>query len=222
MPQTMNELISEYVTAIRNIYGTHLKQVILYGSYARGDFNADSDVDIMLLVDLPEDKLSGFSDALAELGFDYNVEHDIWFMPVVKNIDHFNYWRQAYPFYSNVAKEDLDAAYVLLEAESYRGANNRAYYAIFHAVSAVLALEGIAFKRHKDTLGYFNKNYVAAEIFPREIGRKIVKAEEIRHASDYDAFYIASKEDTVQQVETADKLIQLLSDFCQNKNKESE
>lgn len=74
-----------------------------------------------------------------------------------------------------IAKEDLDAAYVLLEAESYRGANNRAYYAIFHAVSAVLALEGIA-----------------------------------------------SKEDTVQQVETADKLIQLLSDFCQNKNKESE
>lgn len=121
-----------------------------------------------------------------------------------------------------IAKEDLEAAYVLLEAKSYRGANNRAYYAIFHAVSAVLALEGIAFKRHKDTLGYFNKNYVAAEIFPREIGRKIVKAEEIRHASDYDAFYIASKEDTVQQVETADKLIQLLSDFCQNKNKESE
>lgn len=107
MPQTMNELISEYVTEIRNIYGTHLKQVILYGSYARGDFNADSDVDIMLLVDLPEDKLSGFSDALAELGFDYNVEHDIWFMPVVKNIDHFNYWRQAYPFYSNVAREGV-------------------------------------------------------------------------------------------------------------------
>ncbi len=114
-----------------------------------------------------------------------------------------------------VAKEDLNAARVLLEAESYRGANNRAYYAIFHAISAVLALEGIAFKRHKDILAYFNKNYVAAEIFPREMGRKIVKAEEVRHASDYDTFYIASKEDTIYQVETADELIQLVSDFCQ-------
>lgn len=107
MPQTMSNLIQEYVTAIRKIYGTHLKQVILYGSYARGDFNADSDVDIMVLVDLPEEKLNSFSDELSELGFDYNVTHDIWFMPVVKNIEHFQYWRQAYPFYSNVAKEGI-------------------------------------------------------------------------------------------------------------------
>lgn len=107
MPQTISNLIQEYVTAIRKIYGTHLKQVILYGSYARGDFNADSDVDIMLLVDLPEEKLNLFSDELSELGFDYNVTHDIWFMPVVKNIEHFQYWRQAYPFYSNVAKEGI-------------------------------------------------------------------------------------------------------------------
>ena len=119
-----------------------------------------------------------------------------------------------------VAQEDFHAAKLLLEANSYRGANNRAYYAIFHAVSAVLALEGIAFKKHKDTLAYFNKNYVATELFPREMGRKIVKAEEIRHASDYDTFYIASKEDTVQQIETADKLIRLVSEFCQNKQKE--
>jgi len=107
MPQSMNNLIHEYVSAIHEIYGTHLKQVILYGSYARGDFNSDSDVDIMVLVDLPDDRMSEFSDALSELGFDYNVDHDIWFMPVVKNIDHFHYWSQAYPFYSNVAKEGI-------------------------------------------------------------------------------------------------------------------
>ena len=97
-----------------------------------------------------------------------------------------------------VAKEDLQAANLLLEANSYRGANNRAYYAIFHAVSAVLATAGVAFKKHKDTLAYFNKNYVAVEIFPRNLGRKIVKAEEIRHESDYDTFYIASKEVTIE------------------------
>ncbi len=107
MSQTMSNLIKEYVTAIRKIYGSHLKQVILYGSYARGDFREDSDVDIMLLVDLPEEKLSEFSDNLSELGFDYNVDYDVWFMPVVKNIDHFRYWCQAYPFYTNVAKEGI-------------------------------------------------------------------------------------------------------------------
>lgn len=113
-----------------------------------------------------------------------------------------------------VAKEDLQAAYLLLEANSYRGANNRAYYAIFHAVSAVLVMEGVAFKKHKDTLAYFNKNYVATEIFPRNLGRKIVKAEEIRHESDYDTFYIASKEITVEQIQTAEQLIELVEEYC--------
>ncbi|MDY4969527.1 MAG: HEPN domain-containing protein [Lachnospiraceae bacterium] len=112
-----------------------------------------------------------------------------------------------------VAKEDLATAQLLVEAEQYRGANNRAYYAIYHAIDAVLAIEGKAFKRHKDTLGYFNKNYVATNIFPRDLGRRVVKAEEIRHASDYDTFYIASKEVTLQQVETAEQLIALVCDY---------
>ena len=85
MATEMQNLITEYVTAVKKIYGNHLKQVILYGSYARGDYTKDSDVDIMLLVDLDETELDTFSDALSELGFEYNVEHDIWMMPIVKN-----------------------------------------------------------------------------------------------------------------------------------------
>lgn len=105
-----------------------------------------------------------------------------------------------------IAKEDLETAQLLLDAKQYRGANNRAYYSIYHTIDAVLSIEGIAFKRHKDTLAYFNKQYIATEIFPREMGKKIVKAEEIRHSSDYDTFYVASKETTLQQVETAEQL----------------
>ena len=113
----------------------------------------------------------------------------------------------------NVAREDMDTANLTFEAGQYRAANNRAYYSIFHTICAVLAKEGVAFKRHKDTLSYFNKNYVQPEIFPRELGRKIVKAEEIRHASDYDTFYIASKEITAQQIETATKILGLAEQY---------
>lgn len=116
-----------------------------------------------------------------------------------------------------VAKEDLDTAYLLLDAKQYRGANNRAYYSIYHTIDAVLSIEGTAFKRHKDTLAYFNKQYVATEIFPHEMGRKIVKAEEIRHASDYDTFYVASKEVTLQQVETAEQLLKLAEKYYNEK-----
>ena len=105
MPQTMQTLLDRYVTEVQKIYGTHLKSVILYGSYARGDFTQESDVDIMVLVDLPADKMDEYSDELAEVDYEYNVNYDIWMMPVVKNVEHFNRWVSAYPFYSNVQRE---------------------------------------------------------------------------------------------------------------------
>ena len=107
MPKLVQDLINQYVSAIRNIFGKHIKQVILYGSYARGDFHKDSDIDIMVLVDLPIDKIESYSDTLSELGFEYNVKHDMWFMPIVKNIQHFSQWCTVYPFYSNVMKEGV-------------------------------------------------------------------------------------------------------------------
>ena len=54
MPRATQDLIRQYVFAIRNIYGKHVKQVILYGSYARGDFRSDSGIDIMILLDLTD------------------------------------------------------------------------------------------------------------------------------------------------------------------------
>ena len=112
------------------------------------------------------------------------------------------------------ARSDLKSAKILLAAEEYKGANNRAYYAIFHAINAVHAVGGKAYKRHKDAIANFNKEYVKTEIFPREIGRKISEAVEIRHASDYDDFYIASREEAERQITVADEFIQLSEEYC--------
>ena len=112
------------------------------------------------------------------------------------------------------AKESLKSAKILLAAEEYKGSNNRAYYAIFHAINAVHALNGKSFKSHKDAIGNFNKDYVKTEIFPREIGRKIGEAEEIRHASDYDDFYIAIREETERQVMVAEEFLRLVERYC--------
>lgn len=112
------------------------------------------------------------------------------------------------------AKDNLRSARILLNAEEYKSANNRAYYAIFHAINAVHAISGKAYKRHKDAIANFNKEYVKNEIFPREIGRKINEAEEIRHASDYDDFYIANKDESERQVIVAEEFIALVEQYC--------
>lgn len=121
-----------------------------------------------------------------------------------------------------VAQEDLDTARENFERNRLRAANNRAYYAIYHAITAVLAFEPVAFKSHKITLGYFNKEYVRTEIFPRELGHQISIAQAVRHSSDYDEFYIASRTKTEKQIACADTLIKEVKKYLKKKNQEKE
>lgn len=113
------------------------------------------------------------------------------------------------------AREELDTAQLLLDNQKLKAANNRAYYSIYYSLTAVLCLEPIAFKKHKDTIAYFNKNYVHTGIFSREIGRAIAKAAKVRHASDYDEFYIAGREEAEKQIQTANDLITAVEDYIE-------
>ena len=116
-----------------------------------------------------------------------------------------------------IAKSDIKSAKILLKADEFRGANNRAYYGIYHAISAIHALDGNAYRRHKDALANFNKKYIKEEIFPRTLGRKIAEAEEIRHASDYDDFYIATREEADEQIATAIELVEKIEEYIKEK-----
>ena len=111
------------------------------------------------------------------------------------------------------AKEDLEAGKLLYDKNFYKSANNRAYYSIFHSIKAVLALEPIDFKRHKDVLAYFNKNYINKEIFSRMMGRKIQNASAIREDSDYDDEFIVDADKTNEQLKTAEELIELVDNY---------
>ena len=112
------------------------------------------------------------------------------------------------------AKDSLKVAERCLEDGFVKDAINRSYYAAFYAIKAVLALGTIDFKRHKDVVAYFNKEYVATEIFPRELGRKLGRLKQLREKSDYDDFYIASKEESERQISVADEFIILAEKYC--------
>ena len=108
MSQVLNEILKKYVEDVHKIYGEKLRTIILYGSYARGDFRPDSDIDIMILVDLSDDEIRRKGHMLSDLTFDYNFDHDLEIMPIVKNRDHFNKWLRAYPFYNSVKNEGVE------------------------------------------------------------------------------------------------------------------
>ncbi len=105
------------------------------------------------------------------------------------------------------ARELLNDAKQLYRMGSYRSANNRAYYAIFYGMKAVLALDEVDFKKHSGVIQYFQREYVKTGIFDKEYSRIIMEASEIRNASDYDDFYLVSVAETEMQISGAEKLI---------------
>ncbi len=107
MTQTMQSLMEQYIVEIKRIYGTHLRKVILFGSYARGDFKPDSDIDIMILLDMSDMDLKAYSQQLSYMTYDFNLDNDLDIKPIVRSEDHFRKWVVNYPFYANINKEGV-------------------------------------------------------------------------------------------------------------------
>ena len=116
----------------------------------------------------------------------------------------------------NQAKENIVEAEALYGINRYKGASNRAYYAIFHAIKSLLALEEVDFKKHSSVIAYFNKEYISNEIFPKELGKRISEARFYREKSDYVDFYIITKEECESQIETAKETISCIEEYLDN------
>ena len=84
------------------------KKALLYGSYARGDNNNDSDIDIMILADIPADETwkarVKFDDIINKL----DLEHDVLISLIVKDNETFYKWLDVMPFYQNVLKDGVE------------------------------------------------------------------------------------------------------------------
>ena len=101
MPNKIKDLLELYKEEIDKLGREHLVKIILYGSYARGDFRQDSDIDIMILVNDLDDSLVEYENKVDDLTYGTEI------MPIVKNIDQFEYWKNAYMFYKNVDQEGV-------------------------------------------------------------------------------------------------------------------
>lgn len=107
MPNMIRDILKSYCKELKQFFGTSLVKVILFGSYARGDYNKNSDIDLMILVNVPPEQISDFADKIYDLTYDYEQEHDIEINPCIQSIDTYNYWKGVYPFFMNIEKEGL-------------------------------------------------------------------------------------------------------------------
>ena len=114
------------------------------------------------------------------------------------------------------AQKCLKSADNLLTMEDYLAVLNRSYYAIFHAVRAILALDGIDRKKHSGVISCFQQNYVKTGMFDKKYSSIVQDAFEVRQESDYEDFYVISKEEAVIQLENAKEFICVVKQYIEN------
>lgn len=107
MPELVHNIVHRFAGEIREIYGDVLKEVIVYGSYAHGDYQKNSDIDIMILVDASDTEIKRRFNLVCDLAYDFELEYGIVISPLVKNEEHFMKWSDTLPFYRNVKQEGI-------------------------------------------------------------------------------------------------------------------
>jgi len=101
------------------------------------------------------------------------------------------------------ARETLKAAELTLVHELYDDSANRSYYAVFHAVRALLALEGADYKRHSGVIAHFQREYVKTGKFDKKYSEIVVSSFTARQNSDYGDFFPISREEAETQLAEA-------------------
>lgn len=102
-----NRILCEFRNKTKSIMGDSLKQMILYGSYARGDYGDNSDMDIMVLTELTDDRIIQIEDEIFDAAYDIELEYGVPISVNIKNEKHFKNWVNSLPYYSNIQKEGI-------------------------------------------------------------------------------------------------------------------
>lgn len=115
------------------------------------------------------------------------------------------------------AKEKLSYIPGIMDLGDYKTVANRAYYAVFYAMRAVLALDGFDSKKHAGIISEFRRSYIKTGIFDEQLSDIIGELFTVRTNSDYDDFYLVSKEKAIRQYESAVLFVKAIDQYLQEK-----
>ena len=107
LPVNVQESIDKFVEECSNILGDRLKKIILYGSYARGDYNKSSDIDILVLTDYNPSQFYSVLKELSSMTYDIELDYNVILIPLINNIKTYNEEMDTIPFYANIQKEGV-------------------------------------------------------------------------------------------------------------------
>ena len=107
IPDIMLSAVSDLSKIIEDTIHDKLKKIILYGSFSRGDYSSESDVDILILTDLPEQEFNELDCRLDDISAELSLKYGLVIIPLLKNISPFLSYSNVLPFYNNIVKEGI-------------------------------------------------------------------------------------------------------------------
>ena len=104
----LEKLLEKLTSYTIEVFGDKLDKIILYGSYARGDYDSESDIDVMIMVDISPEKLGWYRGAISEYCASLNLEYGVFIAPKLQSTAKFIEWKKYMPFYANVEREGIE------------------------------------------------------------------------------------------------------------------
>ena len=113
------------------------------------------------------------------------------------------------------ARDCLETAKELVKIQKYYTAVNRCYYAVFHAMRAVLAMDRTDRKHHSALIAEFRKRYIKTEIFDTELSKIITVLFDSRTDSDYDDYYTVTEAEVNDYLDKATLFVDQISAYLE-------
>ena len=101
----LNMILTYVLDKTKNVFEDKLSSVILYGSYARGDFDSESDIDIMIIADILPEEINQYTSKMRDRIYQFELEADCVISLCVVSKSVFERFKNIVPFYQNVLKE---------------------------------------------------------------------------------------------------------------------
>ena len=101
------EIIDEITEALRDLLKNNLIKIVLYGSYARGDFNNLSDIDIFILVDSEKEDLNKVLDLILDKLYELDLKYNVTINPLIENTEIYNKYKDSSLLFENIEKEGV-------------------------------------------------------------------------------------------------------------------
>lgn len=116
------------------------------------------------------------------------------------------------------AQERLEISREMINGGWYRVSVSNSYYAIFNAVRALLSERYIDFKKHSAVISYFRREYIKTGEFEIKFSDYIGKAFTARQYSDYEDFFVASREEAEIQYQHAAEFVEAVKNYLEDEN----